>query len=90
MFVNCFSKKGNVLVINVREIVLINLTEIMYEKVYNLLKYGKFIGKNIFLDLFYEVNIRCGIISLLECIIGIWISIGCWVYVCWGRFLRKF
>lgn len=55
MFVNCFSKKGNVLVINVREIVLINLTEIMYEKVYNLSKYGKFIGKNIFLDLFYDI-----------------------------------
>lgn len=58
MFVNCFSKKGNVLVINVREIVLINLTEIMYEKVYNLSKYGKIIGKKYifrFLDLFFDI-----------------------------------
>lgn len=58
MFINCFSKKGNVLVINVREIVLINLTEIMYEKVYNLSKYGKIIGKKYifrFLDLFFDI-----------------------------------
>lgn len=63
MSVNCFSKKGNASVINARETAPINSTETMYEKVHNSSKYGKLTGKNIPLDLFHEVNTRCGIIS---------------------------
>lgn len=55
MSVNCFSKKGNASVINARETAPINSTETMYEKVHNSSKYGKLTGKNIPLDLFYDI-----------------------------------
>lgn len=55
LYVCCFSKKGNASVINARETAPINSTETMYEKVHNASKYGKITGKNIPLDLFYDI-----------------------------------